>query len=180
MSLDRTTEHAVIAVIPSLRAFALSLCRNRDRADELVQETLASAIAHIGSFRKGTNLGAWLFTILRNHFNTDYRKRKREEHDVDDCRAEALTVPPDQVGWGIAADIRAGFAKLSKAQRQALILVGASGLSYGEAAVIAGCEVGTMKSRVHRARTTLAAFLSDEISAVGRAESEGASVRRAA
>ena len=138
------------------------------------------AIAHIDTFRSGTNLEAWLFTILRNNFNSEYRKWKRTEQDTDDRYAAALMVPADQIGWGIAHDLRTALGKLSSAHRQALILVGASGLSYDEAAVLAGCEVGTMKSRVNRARRLLAAFISGDGSAARRPGADRASLRRAA
>jgi RNA polymerase sigma-70 factor (ECF subfamily) len=160
-------EGAIVGSIPHLRAFAISLCRNRDRADELVQETLTRAIAHIGSFEEGSNLGAWLFTILRNNFYNEFRKSNRVEHDADDRHAGSMTIPPDQAGWELAEDFRAGFGKLSNAHRQALFLVGASGLSYDEASAVAGCPVGTMKTRVNRARRSLAAYMSEE-SACGR------------
>ena len=162
MSLDAATRDRMVTAIPSLRSFAYSLCRNRDRADDLVQETLARAIDRISTFEKGSNLEAWLFTILRNRFNTEYRKSKATVQDTDDMLAEMLATPPEQVGWGIANDLRAGLGTLSADQQQALFLVGASGLSYDEAAVVVGCNVGTIKSRVHRARLTLAAFMSDE------------------
>lgn len=162
MSLDPTTGCAIVQAIPSLRAFAISLCRNRDRADDLVQETLTRAIARIDTFTKGTNLEAWLTTILRNGFYNECQKSGRMWQGLDEVRAEVPAIPPDQVGWGIAEDLRAGFGALSHAHRQALFLVGASGLSYEEAALVAGCEVGTMKSRVNRARRNLAAFMSGD------------------
>jgi RNA polymerase sigma-70 factor (ECF subfamily) len=152
----------MLQVIPSLRSFAQSLCRNRDRADDLVQETLLRAIAGIATFEKGSNLEAWLFTIMRNSFNNEYRKAKRMVQDEDDRLAETLSTPPEQVGWGIARDLRAALEILSSDQRQALWLVGAAGLSYDEAAAMAGCQEGTIKSRVHRARITLAAFMSED------------------
>ena len=105
----------LIGAIPNLRAFAVSLCGNPDRADDLVQETLVKAWSNLTSFSEGTNLAAWLFTILRNIY-----------YD----------------------------------QREALILIGASGLSYEEAAGVCNCAVGTMKSRVNRARNRLIELLS--------------------
>jgi len=154
---------AIVQAIPSLRAFAISLCRNRDRADDLVQETLTRAIAHIDTFRKGSNLEAWLTTILRNGFYTECRRLRQFREGMDDVHADAPTIPPDQVGWSIGQDLRAGFNALSRAHRQALLLVGASGLSYEEAALVAGCPVGTMKTRVNRARRNLAALMSDDV-----------------
>jgi RNA polymerase sigma-70 factor (ECF subfamily) len=162
----------MLNAIPSLRAFASSLCRNRDRADDLVQETLLRAIDGIETFHKGSNLEAWLFTIMRNNFNNEYRKSKRWVQDHDDWLAETIAIPPGQVGWGIAKDLRAGLAVLSPEQQQAIVLVGAAGMSYDQVAEIAGCRAGTIKSRVHRARLTLAAFMSgDDMPKTGRTTS---------
>jgi RNA polymerase sigma-70 factor (ECF subfamily) len=136
MSLDDKTQKAMLKAIPSLRAFAVSLCRNSDRADDLVQETLLRAIAYIESFRPGSNLEAWLFTILRNNFFSDCRRRKSLVEDVDDKLAEMLTVLPEQVGWCIAEDLREAMRKLSSQHRQALALIGESGLTSEEAACI--------------------------------------------
>jgi RNA polymerase sigma-70 factor (ECF subfamily) len=162
MMRDAAVDGDMVRAIPGLRAFAVSLCRNRDRADELVQETLTRAISRISTFEKGTNLDAWLFTILRNNFFNDCRRSKRAVDGIDRQYAESRTVPLDQDGWDIAEDLRDGLDKLSSTHRQALFLVGASGLSYDEAAEIAGCEVGTMKSRVFRARRMLAAHMFGE------------------
>jgi RNA polymerase sigma-70 factor (ECF subfamily) len=180
MGLDDKTQTAMLDAVPNLRAFAVSLCRNADRADDLVQETLLRAIAHIGSFRPGTNLHAWLFTILRNHFRSEYRQRKRMVEDVDGKHAEALTVLPEQVGWGIAEDLHEAMRKLAPHHRQALLLIGESGLSYEDAAAICDCEVGTMKSRVHRARLLLASLLSEESVRGASAAPELRPARRAA
>jgi RNA polymerase sigma-70 factor (ECF subfamily) len=162
MSLDPALHNRLLNAIPALRAFANSLCRNRDRADDLLQETLLRAIAGIGTFEKGSNLEAWLFTIMRNNFNNEYRRSRRLVQDEDGRLAETLSIPPEQIGWGIARDLRTGLGRLSPDQRQALVLVGAEGLSYDEAAEMTGCQAGTIKSRVSRARTMLAAFMSGE------------------
>jgi RNA polymerase sigma-70 factor (ECF subfamily) len=162
MIRNSATEGAIVSSIPILRGFAISLCRSRDRADELVQETLMRAIAHIDSFQEGSNLAAWLFTILRNAFYNEARKAKWVEPDVDGRQARSMTVLPAQEGWDITEDLQAGLKRLSSAQRQALYLVGATGLSYEEAAATAGCPPGTMKSRVNRARARLSAFMSGE------------------
>src|ERR1700730_296250 len=140
LSLDDKTQTAMLKAIPSLRAFAVSLCRNSDRADDLVQERLLRAIAYIESFRPGSNLEAWWFTILRNNFFSDCRRRKTLVEDVDDKHAETLTVLPEQVGWSIGEDLRQGLRKLSPQHRQALALIGESGLSYEEAAAVCNCE----------------------------------------
>src|ERR1700751_984253 len=139
MPLTDALRDDILAAVPSLRAFAISLCGNGDRADDLVQETLLRALANIDSFQPGSNLPAWLFTILRNLFRSDYRKRRREGEDAEGNYAKTLKKQP--------------------AQGEALILVGASGFSYEDAAMICGCAIGTIKSRVNRARSKLAALL---------------------
>jgi RNA polymerase sigma-70 factor, ECF subfamily len=153
---------SMLAAVPRLRAFAMSLCRNVDRADDLVQETLLRALAHIDSFQAGTNLPAWLCTILRNTFRSEYRKRWREVEDIDGSYAETLKAQPEQTNDLDFQDFLMALDKLPVNQREALVLVGASGYSYGEAAKICDCAVGTIKSRVRRARIRLAQFLSIE------------------
>src|SRR3979490_3424410 len=162
MALDASVREAVLAAVPSLRAFAISLCGNVDRGDYLVQETLLRALANINSFQPGTNMSAWLFTILRNHFRTEYRKRRREVEDADGGYAERLTSPEAQTGHVEFGELREALLHLPPDQREALILVGASGFSYEEAAHICECAVGTIKSRVNRARKKLAELLTIE------------------
>jgi RNA polymerase sigma-70 factor (ECF subfamily) len=157
--MDPSVRQAILNTIPSLRAFAISLCGNVDRADDLVQETMLRALANINSFQPGTNMSAWLFTILRNHFRSEYRKRRREVEDADGSYADSLKSHPEQQGHVEFAEFREALAKLPSDQREALILVGASGFSYEEAANICGCAVGTIKSRVNRARTRLAELM---------------------
>jgi RNA polymerase sigma-70 factor (ECF subfamily) len=159
MTLDPTLRDQILAAVPSLRAFAISLCGNVDRADDLVQETLLRALANIHSFQPGTNMPAWLFTILRNLFRSEYRKRRREVEDPDGGYADTLKTHPEQTGHVEFKEFRTALNKLPEDQREALILVGASGFSYEEAAEICGCAVGTIKSRVNRARTRLASIL---------------------
>ncbi len=149
----------LIGTIPNLRAFAVSLCGNPDRADDLVQETLVKAWSNLSSFAEGTNLAAWLFTILRNIYYSEYRKRRREVADSDGAIAARLATAPAQSGHMDFLDFRAALQKLPADQREALILIGASGLSYEEAAGVCNCAVGTMKSRVNRARNRLVELL---------------------
>ena len=145
----------VVGQIPSLRAFALSLCHNRSDADDLVQDTLVKAWTHRDKFEPGTNLRAWLFTILRNTYYTAVVKRRREVADEDGRHAAARSEAPSQ-DWSMAVHtLRAALAKLPDEHREALVLVGAAGLSYEEAAVVCGCALGTIKSRVNRARARL-------------------------
>jgi len=162
MTIDPALRDAVLAAIPKLRAFAISLSGNVDRADDLVQETMLRALANIHSFQPGTNLQAWLFTILRNLFRSEYRKRKREVEDVDGRHADSLVSHPEQDSNLEFKELRVALGKLPQDQREALILVGASGFSYEEAAAICECAVGTIKSRVNRARHRLASELSIE------------------
>src|SRR5690349_6883164 len=160
--LDPTLRDQMLSSVPSLRAFAISLSGNVDRADDLVQETLLRAIANIESFQPGTNMSAWLFTILRNLFRSEYRKRRREVEDTDGSYAESLKSQPEQSSHLEFKEFRTALAKLPPDQREALILVGASGFSYEEAAAICECAVGTIKSRVNRARNRLADLLAIE------------------
>jgi RNA polymerase sigma-70 factor (ECF subfamily) len=159
MPLTDSLRDDILASVPSLRAFAISLSGNGDRADDLVQETLLRAIANIDSFQVGSNLPAWLFTILRNLFRSEYRKRRREVEDADGSYAETLKTHPEQTSHVEFKEFSAALSKLPEDQREALILIGASGFSYEEAAEICGCAVGTIKSRVNRARTRLANLL---------------------
>ena len=117
----------LLSVIPNLRAFAVSLCGNLDRADDLVQETLVKAWSNIDSFVEGTNLRAWLFTILRNIYYSEYRKRRREVADPDGAFAAKLATAPAQSGHMDLLDFRAALQQLPSDQREALILIGASG-----------------------------------------------------
>ncbi|MBX9738437.1 MAG: sigma-70 family RNA polymerase sigma factor [Beijerinckiaceae bacterium] len=150
----------LLSAIPNLRAFAVSLCGNPDRADDLVQETLVKAWSNLGSFVEGTNMPAWLFTILRNIYYSEYRKRRREVSDSEGTIAARLATAPAQNGHMDFLDFREALQKLPADQREALVLIGASGMSYEEAAGICNCAVGTMKSRVNRARNRLIELLS--------------------
>jgi RNA polymerase sigma-70 factor (ECF subfamily) len=149
----------ILAAIPSLRAFAISLTGHSDRADDLVQDTIVRAWTNIDRFERGTNLNAWLFTILRNLFHSDYRKRQREIEDADGSYAERLKTRPDQQSHLDFEDFRTALATLPRDQREALLLIGAHGLSYEEAAQVCNVAVGTVKSRVNRARLKLAYLL---------------------
>ncbi|MGB6119349.1 MAG: sigma-70 family RNA polymerase sigma factor [Mesorhizobium sp.] len=149
----------LLAAIPNLRAFAVSLTHSSDRADDLVQETLVKAWDKQRSFEPGTNLKAWLFTILRNEFYSQMRKRGREIQDSDGIMTAKLAVHPSQPGKLDLEDFRGAIGQLPEDQREAIILIGASGFSYEEAAEICGCAIGTIKSRVSRARTRLQEIL---------------------
>ncbi|WP_404864385.1 sigma-70 family RNA polymerase sigma factor [Georhizobium sp. MAB10] len=152
----------LLAVVPNLRAFAMSLIGSADRADDLVQETLMKAWAKQSSFERGTNLKAWLFTILRNEFYTQMRKKGREVSDADGIHAARMAGHPEQMGHLDLQDFRKALELLPADQKEAIILVGGSGFSYEEAAEICNCAIGTIKSRVSRARTRLAELMSVE------------------
>jgi RNA polymerase sigma-70 factor, ECF subfamily len=150
---------AMLPCVPSLRAFAISLTGSIDRADDLVQETLIRALSNADKFTPGTNLQAWLFTILRNLFHSEYRRRRREIEDPDGDFAAQLVVAPEQGSKLDLADFTRALVRLPDDQREALLLIGAEGFSYDEAARICDVAVGTIKSRVNRARKRLAAML---------------------
>jgi RNA polymerase sigma-70 factor (ECF subfamily) len=146
---------SVVALIPALRAFAWSLCHNASDADDLVQDTLIKAWTHRNRFEPGTNLRAWLFTILRNTYYTAAVRRRREVRDETGKYAATLSTGPTQ-DWSMAMRaLQTALAQLPDEHREALILVGAAGLTYEEAAEVCGCALGTIKSRVNRARARL-------------------------
>ncbi len=146
-------------LVPNLRAFARSLSGNPDHADDLVQETLVKAWKHRASFAPGSNLKAWLFTILRNAFLSERRKRKLEVEDKDGVFAGRMSVHGEQLGHMDMVDFTKALDMLPSEQKEALLLIGAEGFSYEEAALMCGCAVGTIKSRVNRARVRLAQAL---------------------
>jgi RNA polymerase sigma-70 factor (ECF subfamily) len=156
---DPSVKDTFLAALPALRAFSISLCGRTSRAEDLVQETLVRAWANIGSFQPGSNMNAWLYTILRNQFYTEFRKRRHEVADDEGHYAARLASRPTQESHMQFLDFRAALDRLAPDHREALILIGGSGLSYEEAARLCGCAIGTMKSRVNRARVRLAELL---------------------
>ncbi|MFQ1702085.1 RNA polymerase sigma factor [Loktanella agnita] len=149
----------LVTHLPALRAFALSLTRNRATADDMMQDTVLKAWSNMDKFTPGTNMRAWLFTILRNNFYTSRRKLNREVADIDNVFSEKMSVKPDHDGRLQMRDFKTAFDRLPDEQREALILVGASGFSYEDAGVMCGVATGTMKSRVNRARGKLTELL---------------------
>ena len=148
-------------VVPHLRAFARGLCGRADMADDLVQEALLKAWAAQDRFEPGTSMRAWTFVILRNAYLTDMR-RNRFRGDYDETVAErVLTAPAGQEEPLHLADMHRALLTLPPERREALLLVGAGGFSYEEAAEICGCAIGTIKSRVGRARAALNTMLSE-------------------
>src|SRR3954453_20341591 len=130
---------AMLALLPSLRAFALSLTNAREIADDLVQDTLVRALANLHQFEPGTNIGAWLFTILRNNFYSQCRRTKPEVEDPDGSYAARLWAPPEQHAKCDVRDMLRALGKLPADQREALLLIVAEELSYQDAAQV--CEV---------------------------------------
>lgn len=146
-------------IIPSLRAFARGLCGNRDLADDLAQEAMMRAWAARDSFEPGTNFRAWIFMILRNHFYTTIRKNSRMTSWDPEAAERLLVQEPAQPHAIHMSDVEKALQQLPAEQREMLLLVGAGGASYEEAAEIAGCALGTVKSRLARGRTALAAII---------------------
>ena len=155
MTIDSDWREEVVGMIPALRAFAWSLSHNGSDADDLVQDTLIKAWTNRDKYEAGSNLRAWLFTILRNTYYTQVTRRRREVRDESGEYASTLKTPPTQ-DWTVAMHaLQDALLELPPEHREALILVGAAGLSYEEAAEICGCALGTIKSRVNRARAKL-------------------------
>ena len=141
--------------LPAMRAFAVSLTRNSALADDMVQDTLVKAWSNIDKYVVGSNMRAWLFTILRNTFYSSRRRSKREVADVDGVFTENIAEKPAHDGHMQMVDFRKALGQLKDEQREALLLVGAAGFSYEEAAEMCGVAIGTMKSRTNRARVRL-------------------------
>ncbi len=156
----------MLALIPSLRAFARGLCGNRELADDLAQEAMMRAWAAHASFTPGTNFRAWMFMILRNQFYTTMRKNSRMTSWDPEAAERLLVEAPPQQHHIHMHDVEKALQKLPVEQREILILVGAGGASYEEAAVITGCAIGTVKSRLARGRVALAALINGPDEAV--------------
>ena len=151
----------LIGLIPHLRAFARTLAGEPAGADDLAQDAMMKAWDARASFQMGTNMKAWTFMILRNQFYSEKRRAWRQTQ-LDQEAAERTLIAVDDPEAPVALDeLRLGLAKLPSEQREALVLVGAGGFAYEEAAEICGCAVGTVKSRVSRARRALQAILEE-------------------
>lgn len=145
----------IVELIPALRAFARTFYYDTNDADDLVQETLTKAITRIHQFTPGTNMKSWLFTIMRNTFYTKVRVQKRETPGSADCASLRVAVDSTQE-WSIKGkELSRALHRLSPLQREVLVLVGVMGVSYEDASVILGCAMGTVKSRLNRARWKL-------------------------
>jgi RNA polymerase sigma factor (sigma-70 family) len=145
----------MVELIPALRAFARTFCHQPSEADDLVQETLVKALANFGQFTPGTKLKSWLFTIMRNAFYTRARRDARERPGAADCVSNHPSREATQE-WTIrGTEIEKALSQLPPQQRQVLMLVAVLGVSYEECAEICGCAIGTIKSRLNRARATM-------------------------
>lgn len=159
MTQSKDPKDELVEHLPAMRAFALSLARNSATADDLVQDTVVKAWSNLDKFQEGTNLRAWLFTILRNTYYSMHRKRSREVEDPEGVMMDSLSEKPSHDGHLALKDFKDAFTKLPAEQREALVLVGAEGFSYEEAAEMCGCAIGTIKSRTNRARKRLAELM---------------------
>lgn len=160
--LPRSFEQFLLQVIPDLRAYAQSLCRNPVLADDIVQEALLSAWDNRASLRDQARIKPWLLAIVRNTFLAHVRKNHQEVEDVDGSFAARLTTRPEQPAAAELSDVKRALAKLPLDEREAIALICIDRLSYKEAAKICNCPPGTMKSRVNRARSKLLGLLREE------------------
>lgn len=159
---DDEFKHELLATLPHLRAFARGLSGRPDFADDLVQEAAIKAWSARERFTPGTSMRAWTFAILRNHYLSELRRNRRQVGFDPETAERILVMEPDQEGPLHLLDMQAALQKMSSERREALLLVGASGFTYEEAAGICNCAIGTMKSRVARARTELGRMLDSE------------------
>ena len=156
---DKVFRDQLVALLPSLRAFARGLCGHREMADDLAQDTMMRAWAARESYTQGTNFRAWMFMIMRNQFYTTIRKNSRMTSLDPEVAERVLVVAPAQQNGINVDDVAKALQKLPAEQREVLLLIGANGLSYEEAAEVVGCAMGTVKSRLARGRTALAAMI---------------------
>jgi RNA polymerase sigma-70 factor, ECF subfamily len=156
---DKLFRDQLVALLPSLRAFSRGLCGNRDMADDLAQDTMMRAWAARESYTQGSNFRAWMFMIMRNQFYTTIRKNARTTSLDPEVAERVLVVAPAQQNGINVEDVAKALQKLPAEQREVLLLIGANGLSYEEAAEVIGCAMGTVKSRLARGRAALAALI---------------------
>jgi RNA polymerase sigma-70 factor, ECF subfamily len=156
---DKLFRDQLVALLPSLRAFSRGLCGNRDIADDLAQDTMMRAWAARESYTQGSNFRAWMFMIMRNQFYTTIRKNARTTSLDPEVAERVLVVAPAQQNGINVEDVAKALQKLPAEQREVLLLIGANGLSYEEAAEVIGCAMGTVKSRLARGRAALVALI---------------------
>lgn len=168
--------------LPRLQAYAIMLTRDRALAEDLLQETALRALRAQTQFTMGTNFTAWIYKILRNEYISSLRRKKRQPVPLEDMPAEFLSRRGEQENDVLSREIIQAMDKLQHGQREVLILICASGLSYEEAAVALGCSVGTIKSRLWRARARMASLIlgEDEAKAASKGEALPDASREAA
>lgn len=162
--LDRgpSEQDNIVDLIPALRAFARTFCRNIPDADDLVQETLTKGLANLDKFEPGTRMKSWLFTIMRNSFYTRAKASLREAPGLADCVSARPVVEATQE-WSVRSrEVHEAINRLTPAKREVLMLVGVLGVSYEEAAEVCRCSIGTVKSRLNRARAGVLAYLGED------------------
>jgi RNA polymerase sigma-70 factor, ECF subfamily len=159
INADQLFRDQLVALLPSLRSFSRGLCGNRDMADDLAQDAVMRAWAARASYTQGSNFRAWMFMIMRNQFYTTIRKNSRMTSLDPEIAERVLVVAPAQQNGINVEDVAKALQKLPAEQREVLLLIGANGVSYEEAAEIIGCAMGTVKSRLARGRTALAALI---------------------
>lgn len=172
---DRAPRHPnseIVELIPALRAFARTFYRDANDADDLVQETLTKGLSHLHQFEVGTSMKSWLFTIMRNTFYTRIKVSKREAPGSADCVSAKPIVGATQEWSARGLEIHSAIQRLPEQQREVMMLIGVLGMSYEEAATICNCAIGTIKSRLNRARLRLLVELGEQssVSAVEREE----------
>lgn len=158
---QETDDVSIVDLIPALRAFARTFCRVPDDADDLVQETLTKGLANIDKFEPGTRMKSWLFTIMRNSYYTRIKAADREKPGLLDC-ASAIPITEATQEWSVQSkEVSNAVQRLPEHQREVLMLIGVLGVSYEETAEICGCAVGTVKSRLNRARASVLEYLGE-------------------
>jgi len=160
----KESDSHIVELIPALRAFARTFCRDKADADDLVQETLTKGIANLDKFEPGTRMKSWLFTIMRNTFYTSVKISRREAPGLAACASDRPTAEATQE-WSVRGlEVHEAINRLPEHQREVLVLIGVLGVSYEEAANICNCAVGTIKSRLNRARAGILEELGEESS----------------
>jgi len=168
MNFERYFRSHLVREMPVVRRWSYVLCRNPSLAEDMMQETLVKAWANRSSFARGTNMRAWLYRILRNTYFNHLRQRRREVPDPDGALTAALRVPAAQTGKIELREVTEAMQDLSPAQREAMILIGAQGLSYKQVARLQRVNIGTVKSRLARARQAVARMMGyDSVSSRG-------------
>lgn len=171
---DKVFKEQLVAIIPALRAFARGLCGNREMADDMAQDAMMRAWAARASYAQGTNFRAWIFMILRNNYYTTLRKNSRMVSWDPEVAERVLVAGPTQHAGIDVSDVATALQKLPTEQREVLMLIGANGMSYEEAADVMGCAIGTIKSRLARGRVALANLINGPSSTTSVTRETGA------